>query len=140
MLSAFHGGEWTAGVSHAGGDAVGVGALLSWTERLDSPDLFAFGNGDAVNVHPLEGWSNFGWVAVDVFPVAVAGALTGGTVGQFFAAWVDKCDWLDVFIVAPIALDGDDHVIVVDGVGVVLRMSSLALSVLNRFSLASGQI
>ena len=58
LLTILHSGQWSAGVTHAWGDAISWGTLLTRSQCLCTPDLLALGNGDAVDVSPLHSGGN----------------------------------------------------------------------------------
>ena len=60
-----------------------------------------------------------------MFPVTVSGALAWCAVGVLGGVGSNKCDGFDIFFIGPFALDGDQHVIPIDRVGIVLWMGCL---------------
>ena len=100
-------------------------------QSLSAPDLLALGDGDAVDVGPLEGGGDDTWLTGDVLGVAVAGSLAWGAVWQLRVGWVDDLNWGDVLVVVPGPLGGDDHVVVIDQAGVVLWVSKLRANALS---------
>ena len=121
--------ERSARVAHARGDAVGGGALLPRGQSLEAPDLSALVVGDAVNVGPLESAGDDTGIAGNELRVAVARRPAGGAIWQLRGRRVDDLNWSNVLVKVPAFLGSDDHVIVVNGLSIVLWVRKLGRSV-----------
>ena len=130
LFTTFGGSQWSTRVTHAGGDTIGGGTLLSGSESLESPDLLTFFGGDAVDVHPLESGSDDTWVTTNMLRVSVSRWLTWVVVWQFRFGWTDNFDWCDVFVEGPWSFNGQDHVIVINLGSIVLWMWQLCGTIL----------
>ena len=63
VFSSLFDGEWTARITHARSDTIGISTLLTSSDSWSSPDTFTLRIGNTLDVGPLESWSNCTWVA-----------------------------------------------------------------------------